>query len=133
MLLREDKAQLESFEGRLTTIRVRIVGVAEVWATGYYLLGAGGVSKSFVVMDTLQKIGANARPGNSRLTAKGLFELLGARALIGEWGDCPTQGGESGGKPRPCDLAWAFDLLRQCGKAAVPYFLKQLRGIVMLD
>lgn len=76
MLSREDMAHLETFESRLATIRDRIVGVSEGWSTGYYLWGEGGVGKSYVVTETLRSIGANACPTNSRLTAKGLYELL---------------------------------------------------------
>lgn len=36
------------------------------------------------------------------------------------------QGGESGSKARPFDLAWARILRDQCRAAGVPYFLKQL-------
>lgn len=36
------------------------------------------------------------------------------------------QGGESGSKPRPFDLAWARSLRDQCRAAGVPYFLKQI-------
>lgn len=36
------------------------------------------------------------------------------------------QGGESGPRARPFDLAWARSLRDQCRAASVPYFLKQL-------
>lgn len=36
------------------------------------------------------------------------------------------QGGESGSKARPFDLAWARSMRDQCRAAGVPYFLKQL-------
>jgi protein gp37 len=45
--------------------------------------------------------------------------------------DWIIQGGESGGKARPFDVAWAVDLLRQCREAGVPYFLKQLGASVV--
>jgi protein gp37 len=35
-------------------------------------------------------------------------------------------GGESGAKARPCNVAWIRDLVRQCGEAGVPAFVKQL-------
>lgn len=35
-------------------------------------------------------------------------------------------GGESGPKARPCDVAWIRSIVRQCEKAAVPCFVKQL-------
>lgn len=46
--------------------------------------------------------------------------------------DWVIQGGESGGKARPFDVAWAVDLLRQCRQAGVPYFLKQLGALVIV-
>ena len=36
------------------------------------------------------------------------------------------QGGESGHDARPFDVQWAVDLIAQCKKHGVPYFLKQL-------
>lgn len=47
--------------------------------------------------------------------------------------DWVIQGGESGGKARPFDVAWAVNVLRQCREAGVPYFLKQLGAYVILD
>lgn len=35
-------------------------------------------------------------------------------------------GGESGPKARPCDLAWIRSIVRQCQRASVPVFVKQL-------
>lgn len=35
-------------------------------------------------------------------------------------------GGESGTDPRPCNLAWIRDIVRQCKQARVPVFVKQL-------
>lgn len=35
-------------------------------------------------------------------------------------------GGESGGKARPCDVAWIRSIVRQCGDVNVPCFVKQL-------
>ncbi len=37
-------------------------------------------------------------------------------------------GGESGGKHRPMDLAWACSLRDQCAAAGVPFFFKQSAG-----
>ncbi len=36
------------------------------------------------------------------------------------------QGGESGHHRRPFDLAWAYDMKKQCADAGVPYFFKQI-------
>jgi protein gp37 len=37
-------------------------------------------------------------------------------------------GGESGPRHRPMDPAWAVDILRQCQRHGVPFFLKQWSG-----
>jgi protein gp37 len=43
------------------------------------------------------------------------------------------QGGESGRKARPFEIAWAVDLSEQCKASHVPYFLKQLGSVVYRD
>ncbi len=43
------------------------------------------------------------------------------------------QGGESGGDPRPFDMAWARDLRDQCRQAGVDYFCKQLGSKPLVD
>jgi len=40
------------------------------------------------------------------------------------------QGGESGRKGRPFDLAWADDMIGQCRQHGVPLFIKQLGSFV---
>jgi protein gp37 len=45
--------------------------------------------------------------------------------------DWIIQGGESGPKPRSFDIEWAAQLIRQCRRSDVPFFLKQLGGTVM--
>jgi protein gp37 len=42
------------------------------------------------------------------------------------WIDWVIVGGESGGKARPFNLAWARDLVAQCKSASVPVFVKQM-------
>jgi protein gp37 len=42
------------------------------------------------------------------------------------WLDWVIQGGQSGHRAKRFELEWAYDLLRQCSEAHVPYFLKQL-------
>lgn len=41
------------------------------------------------------------------------------------------QGGQSGKRDKPFDIAWAGDMLRQCRRAGVAYFLKQLGSAVV--
>jgi protein gp37 len=45
--------------------------------------------------------------------------------------DWVIQGGESGRGARPFDLAWAGDVIDQCGAAGVPLFVKQLGASVI--
>ena len=44
--------------------------------------------------------------------------------------DWVIQGGESGRKARPFEIAWAKALLLQCEEHGIPYFLKQLGSAV---
>jgi hypothetical protein len=72
----DDARPLATLEQKLQLIRDRTRGVAEGYANGMYLWGEGGTSKSFTVEETLKTIGKPYKLSNSRLTAKGLFELL---------------------------------------------------------
>ena len=72
----EDHAALDRFEQRLQLIRDRTRGVAEGWATGFYLWGGGGISKTFTVKEELDRLKAHYVLTNSRLTGRGLFDLL---------------------------------------------------------
>lgn len=67
---------LASLEAKLQLIRDRVQGVVEGYSYGLYLYGEGGTSKSFTVEETLQSLGKPYRLTNSRLTGKGLFDLL---------------------------------------------------------
>jgi hypothetical protein len=76
MLDSDDIERLRRYEQKLQIVRDRVRGVAEGWATGFYLWGEGGIGKSWVVEDELRRIKAPYHLTNSRLTGKGLFELL---------------------------------------------------------
>jgi protein gp37 len=61
--------------------------------------------------------------------------FLSLEPLLGPIPDLPLfgidwviLGGESGRKARPMDLEWARSIRRQCARAGVPFFLKQLGG-----
>lgn len=76
MLASDQIALLASLDSKLAIIRDRVRGVAAGYYSGLYLFGEGGVGKSHAVESTLQ---AMARPyllSNTRITGKGLFELL---------------------------------------------------------
>ncbi len=70
-LTERERELLSTFEQRLQLVRDGTRGVAEGWQTGFYLWGEGGIGKSWTVLDELDKQGVD-----SRLTGKGLFELL---------------------------------------------------------
>jgi hypothetical protein len=70
------EASLASVEEKRQLIRDRVWGVAKGFATGLYLWGEGGISKSFTVEEALRASGTPYKASNSRVTAKGLFELL---------------------------------------------------------
>jgi hypothetical protein len=72
----QNTGQLDRLESKLQQIRDRTQGVAEGYATGFYLWGEGGTSKSFTVEATLKELGKPYKLSNSRVTGKGLFELL---------------------------------------------------------
>jgi hypothetical protein len=73
---RNDAELLHSLERKRQLIRDRTRGVAEGYATGFYLWGEGGTSKSYTVEQTLQALRKPYQLSNSRVTGKGLFGLL---------------------------------------------------------
>lgn len=71
-----DKELLATLDAKLEIVRDRVRGVAEGYNPGMILWGEGGAGKSYTVETTLQAPGKPYGLTNSRLTAKGLFELL---------------------------------------------------------
>lgn len=76
MLTAQEKQSIKRFDSRFVMVRDRTRGCAEGWQTGFYLWGEGGIGKSWAVLDELSKLRAKYKETNSRLTGKGLFELL---------------------------------------------------------
>lgn len=76
MLSERDEQLIREFDERLQIVRDRTRGVAEGWHTGFYLWGEGGISKSYTVIQELDRLEVPYKVTNSRLTGKGLFELL---------------------------------------------------------
>lgn len=64
------------------------------------------------------------------LSVEPQFEAVELRAWLPRL-DWVIQGGESGRRDRPFDLAWADDLIGQCHSAHVPLFIKQLGSLVV--
>jgi hypothetical protein len=75
-LTEQDLGHLRSYEEKLQVVRDRTVQVARGMAPGLYVHGAGGVGKSFVVEQTLRAEGASFKLSNSRMTGRGLFDVL---------------------------------------------------------
>jgi hypothetical protein len=71
-----DEELLAGLEQKLQLIRDRVQGVAQGFSNGLYLWGKGGISKSHSVEQTLNGLAKPFKLTNSRLTAKGLFDLL---------------------------------------------------------
>lgn len=76
MLTERDRDLIRRFDERLQIVRDRTRGVAEGWHTGFYLWGEGGISKSYSVTQELNRLAVQYKVTNSRLSGKGLFELL---------------------------------------------------------
>jgi hypothetical protein len=72
----EDQVHLQELEPKLNLIRDRVRGVAASIHTGLYLWGDGGTSKSYTILDELQKLKADYVMHNSRMTGRGLVETL---------------------------------------------------------
>jgi hypothetical protein len=72
----EDKTHLETLIPKHQLIRDRVRGVVKSLSTGFYLWGEGGTSKSYTVLDELQKQRADYVLHNSRMTGRGLVDTL---------------------------------------------------------
>jgi len=72
----EDQQHLERYEAKLELVRDYTRGVALGYSAGFYLHGAGGISKSFTVLGELEKLGVSYTLFNSRMSGRGLFDTL---------------------------------------------------------
>jgi hypothetical protein len=72
----EDQGRLRELEPKHVLIRDRVRGVVKHLHTGFYLWGEGGTSKSYTVLDELQKLKADYVVHNSRMTGRGLVDRL---------------------------------------------------------
>jgi hypothetical protein len=75
-LAASDQAHVKTLEGKIQIIRDRTRSVALGYRTGMYLWGEGGIGKSYSVISTLTGLKADYLLHNSRLTGRGLFDLL---------------------------------------------------------
>jgi hypothetical protein len=72
----DDLIHLETLESKLQIVRDRTRSVARGYGNGLYLWGEGGISKSYSVLSELECLKADYVLNNSRLTGRGLFDLL---------------------------------------------------------
>jgi hypothetical protein len=72
----EDLRYLQDYEAKVQLVRDYVRGVALGYSMGFYLHGAGGISKSFTVLAELERLQANFRLFNSRMSGRGLFDSL---------------------------------------------------------
>jgi hypothetical protein len=74
----EDRLHLAHFENKLQYVRDRTAGVVDGHTNGFCLHAAGGVGKSFTVLDAMERMHAGYVLFNSHATAWGLFDTLEA-------------------------------------------------------
>ncbi len=72
----EDQRYLEQYEAKLQLVRDYTRGVALGYSAGFYLHGAGGISKSFTVLGELERLKVTYKLFNSRMSGRGLFDTL---------------------------------------------------------
>ncbi len=71
-----DCALLDALNQKLAIVRDRTRGVVKGYSTGFHLYGEGGTSKTFTVRQTLDDLRKPYKVTNSRMTGRGLFDLL---------------------------------------------------------
>jgi hypothetical protein len=72
----EDDLHLAAYERKLQLVRDYVRGVALGFSNGFFLFGTGGIAKSYTVLTELQRLGADFKLFNSRMSGRGLFEAL---------------------------------------------------------
>jgi hypothetical protein len=72
----DDEQHLASYEAKLQLVRDYVRGVVLRFATGFFCCGNGGISKSHTVLSELEKLGADYKLFNSRMSGRGLFQAL---------------------------------------------------------
>ena len=68
---------LDDYRKKLQILEDRVVGVAEGYQAGLYLLGRPGTGKTHTVKGTLDRLGVSAHYANARLSPAALFDMLG--------------------------------------------------------
>ena len=65
-----------SLERKFALVKDGVAAVVHGYQTGFYLHGTGGIGKSYTVLDHLETLGRPYRVFNSRMTPKGLYQVL---------------------------------------------------------
>src|SRR6266478_5423494 len=73
---KDDLAALESLKGKQNAIREAVTELVHGYHTGLFLWGEGGLGKSFIVQQTLEEMRAHTKLHNTRMSAKGLIDVL---------------------------------------------------------
>ena len=72
----EDVELLANLDSKLAVVRDRTRSVALRYTTGFFLYGEGGMGKSYAVLTELDRLNADYKLHNSRMTGRGLFDAL---------------------------------------------------------
>lgn len=72
----EDQEHLQQFDSMRHLLRDRIRSVAEHYHVGCYITGRPGSSKTFTIVEELERLGSAWTLRNSRMSAAGLYEVL---------------------------------------------------------
>ena len=72
-----DQERMRRFDQMRDLLRDRVRGVAEHYQNGCYIVGRPGSSKTFTILEELKRLGLPWTYRNCRMTAAGLFALLG--------------------------------------------------------
>lgn len=75
-LSERDGRHLAGAEAKFQMLRDRVDAVALGYSTGLYVHGPGGCGKSHQVLDELQRLAVPYRMFNSRMTGRGLYNVL---------------------------------------------------------
>jgi len=81
-IVNDDGLHLRSYESKLTVIRDCVRGVVLRFATDFFLCRDGGISESHTVLNELEKLRADHKPFNSRMSGRRLFRALCAALCV---------------------------------------------------
>ncbi len=71
-----DQRHLDRLDRKLMVVRDRVASVVRGYTSGFFLFGEGGNCKSYTVLQELERLGADYKTHNSRMTGRGLFDVM---------------------------------------------------------